>query len=74
MREFDPYGTGNTSGGSDSGSTNDGPYPRHPETIGSTIAEQLEVQRRALNYRSRFENEVPTSGPSSPGDVNRGGV
>jgi hypothetical protein len=65
-RPYDPYG----------GSINSpSPRPRVPDgvPVDGVISQQLEVNRRALNYRSRFETDIPAAGtPGAPGDVNRG--
>ena len=50
-RQFDPY-----SAGGGSSDLVEQPYAGPTEEIGSTIAEQIEMMRRALQYRSRFES------------------
>ena len=61
-REFDPYSIG---GGSSDLVEN--PFPGPTEEYGGRVQEQVEMSRRALQYRSRFETTLP-----DVGDVSRG--
>jgi hypothetical protein len=59
QKPFDPYG---------GEIATQQPAPHGPtEEYGGKVAEQVEMSRRALAYRSRFETELPPTG-----DVSRG--
>jgi hypothetical protein len=69
---FDPYAIGGGSGGE---IATQQPAPRVPDGVpaDTAIQQQLEINRRSLEYKSRFETDIPAPGtPSAPGDVNRG--
>jgi hypothetical protein len=58
QRPYDPYG---------GEITTHNPFPGPQEEYGGKVEEQVEMARRALQYRSRFETPEPDSS-----DVGRG--
>jgi hypothetical protein len=59
QRPYDPY-----AGSSD---LVENPFPGVTEEYGGKVQEQVEMARRALEYKSRFETTLPPAG-----DVSRG--
>lgn len=58
-RPYDPYGN--------SSEIIEHPFPGPIEEYGGKVAEQIEMSRRALQYKSRFETTLPTDAGADGG-------